>query len=162
MRRGCALIAAAIALHAVDARGQTPTQPDALARLSWMAGCWMRQSATAVVEEQWMSPRGGMMLGMSRTTRGDRVVEYEQSRLLVRGSDVVFAVLPSGQPAAEFTATVVSDTMLVVRNAAHDFPQAIVYRRRGADSLLARIEGTINGQARSVDFPYVRARCPGG
>ena len=44
-------------------------------------------------------------------------------------------------------------------NAAHDFPQRIGYRRRG-DRLDAWIEGTVDGRARRVEFPYVRVACP--
>jgi hypothetical protein len=39
---------------------------------------------------------------------------------------------------------------------AHDFPQRVIYRRRGADSLLARVEGMRGGQLRGLDYPYRR------
>lgn len=109
-----------------------------------------------------MVPRGGTMLGMSRTTRGDTLVEFEQLRIFERDGKLVYAAQPSRQALTEFTSTTVSDTLLVVENPSHDFPQRIHYRRAGADSLVARIEGTMGGQARGIDFPYVRAACPGG
>jgi hypothetical protein len=68
---------------------------------------------------------------------------------------------PFGQPPAEFIAASVSDTMVVFENPQHDFPQRVIYRKRGADSLIARIEGTMNGKSRGVDFPYAKGRCPG-
>ena len=36
-------------------------------KLSWLAGCWEQKDAQRHVEEQWMAPRGGTMLGMGRT-----------------------------------------------------------------------------------------------
>lgn len=57
-------------------------QDSTLDSLDWMAGCWERRTATRVIEEQWMAPRGSVMLGTSRTTQGDRTVEYEEMRLL--------------------------------------------------------------------------------
>jgi len=43
---------------------------------------------------------------------------------------------------------------VVFENLRHDFPQRIIYRRVSEDSLIARIEGMINGAKRSIDFPY--------
>jgi hypothetical protein len=135
----------------------TPVQ-----QLSWMAGCW-RQSNPAsgrTIDEQWMAPGGRMMLGMSRTVRGDSVIEYEHLRILERGGRAVFHAEPSGQAPADFEARTVSDSVVTFENPAHDFPQRVIYRRRGRDSLIARIEGTRNGRVRGVDFPYSRAACP--
>ena len=43
-------------------------------------------------------------------------------------------------------------------NAAHDFPQRIIYRKT-AGGLHARIEGLDKGKPRSEDFPYKRVSC---
>ena len=107
-----------------------------------------------------MRPRGGAMLGMSRTTRRDTVVEYEHLRIFDRGGKTVYAALPSGQALTEFETASIGDTLVTFENAAHDFPQRIIYRRRGADSVIARIEGMRGGQLRGVDFPYRRVACP--
>lgn len=133
-----------------------------LARLDWLSGCWQRTSGTRVVDEQWMAPRATLMLGMSRTVRDGKIIEWEQIRLAVDGDAVVFTASPSGQPTAQFRSTTVNDSVLIVENPTHDFPQLISYRRRGTDSLLARIEGSMNGTKRGVDFPYRRVACPGG
>jgi hypothetical protein len=131
-------------------------------RLTWFSGCWQEVTRSGqIVEEQWMAPRGGQMVGMGRTVRGDSVIEYEHLRILERGGKVVYHAEPSGQAPADFTAAAVSDTMVTFENPQHDFPQRVIYRKRGADTLLARIEGTANGRTRGVDFPYARARCPG-
>jgi hypothetical protein len=105
-------------------------------------------------------PRGHMMLGTSQTTRADSTIEYEQLRIFDRGGQVVYGAMPSGQPPAEFVAGSVTDTLVVVSNPTHDFPQRIIYRRRGTDSLLARIERMRGGQVRGADFPYRRVACP--
>jgi hypothetical protein len=136
----------------------TGGQERLIERAAFMQGCWEQRSGARLVEEQWLKPRAGNMLGMSRTVRGDTLVEYEFIRIYERGHTLVYAAQPSGQPAAEFTATSIADDVIIFRNPAHDFPQRISYRLRG-DSLLARIEGERNGQPRAVDFPYVRVRC---
>ena len=107
-----------------------------------------------------MAPLGGMMLGMSRTVRGDSVIEYEHLQIFERSGHAVFHAEPSGQAPADFVARTVSDSLVTFENPAHDFPQRVIYRRRGRDSLIARIEGTRNGRVRGVDFLYRRAGCP--
>ncbi len=130
--------------------------------LSWISGCWQQSGTNGrLIDEQWMTPRGETMLGMARTVRGDSLVEYEQLRIFQRAGKAVYHAMPSGQPPADFTAAAVSDTMVVFENPQHDYPQRIIYRKRGADSIVARIEGTENGRFRGIDFPRARARCPG-
>jgi hypothetical protein len=53
----------------------------------------------------------------------------------------------------------VTDSGFTVENLEHDFPQRVIYQRRGADSLVARIEGTTPSGSRSVDYPMRRVRC---
>ena len=130
-------------------------------RVAWLAGCWEMQRGTTTIQEQWMAPMGGVRLGMSRTVRRDSLAEFETVLLRARGDTLAYEAHPSGQPAAVFIATEVSDSHVVFSNPAHDFPQRVIYRRR-ADSLLARVEGTRNGQLRGFDFPYRRAECAGG
>ncbi len=127
----------------------------------WLAGCWEGPTDRAWTEEQWMEPRGGTMLGMSRTTHGDSTVGYELMRISERGERLVFTAHPSGQPAAAFTSAVISATEVVFTNPEHDFPQTIRYRRAGSDSLVARVEGFDGGHPQAIDFPMARVACPG-
>jgi hypothetical protein len=133
-----------------------------LSRLEWLAGCWECRAGTRLVEEQWMAPRGATMLGMSRTVRGDTLVEYEQLRIYERSGTLVYAARPSGQPPAEFVCSELGDSVIVFENPKHDFPQRIVYCRVGLDSLLARVEGTSRGKNRALSYPYVHIACPSG
>jgi len=156
-------IRALLAIGLLAALGAAaPRQAPMIARLEWLTGCWERRAGTHLVEEQWMAPRGGTMLGMSRTVRGDTLVEYEQVRIFERGGKLVYAAHPSGQPPAEFVSVEVGDSVVVFENPKHDFPQRILYCRVGLDSLVARVEGTSRGRKRSVEFPYVHIACPSG
>ena len=158
------LVAAAAVGVVIGATAASPgysghQSPPDVQRLAWLGGCWQQRSGTRVVEEQWMAPRGGVMLGMSRTARNDTVIEYEQLRIFQRATRVVYAAAPSGQAPAEFETSAIGDTLVVFENPAHDFPQRISYRRRGADSVVARIEGLRSGVVRGVDFGYRRVGC---
>jgi uncharacterized protein DUF6265 len=157
VRRFVNLLAVMLALYVPSvARAQgAPT----VAQIGWMAGCWEQSAGARVIEEQWMRPRAGLMLGVGRTVVGDSLREYEQVALFERGGRLVYAATPARQAPAEFESIAVSDSAVTFENPAHDFPQRVIYRRRGADSLLARVEGMRGGQVRGSDYPYGRVPC---
>jgi hypothetical protein len=130
--------------------------------LAWMAGCWEQRAGRRVVEEQWLGPRAGVLLGVGRTTRGDTLVEFEFMRIYEAGDTLVYAAAPSGQNPAEFRASTSGAGEVAFENPAHDFPQRIRYRRLGADSLVARVEGERGGARRAAQFSYRRTACPAG
>lgn len=135
---------------------------DVLAPAAWLGGCWELRAGARVTTEQWMAPHGGMMPGMSRTVVRDTVREFEFLRIQSRAGQVAYLAQPSGRPETAFAAALLSDTLLVFRNPAHDFPQQISYRKVTRDSLVARIEGPPGGTARAINFPMRRVSCPGG
>ena len=129
-------------------------------QVSWLQGCWQLESGGRVVEEQWMAPRGGVMLGMGRTVRDGTLVEYESVILREQDGRLAYEAHPSGQPSAVFTSASVTESTVIFENSMHDYPQHVGYQRDG-DSLLAWIDGTANGKSRRVDFPYRRVACAG-
>jgi hypothetical protein len=137
-------------------------EPGSVQRLAWLQGCWELVSPERTVEEQWLAPRGNSMLGMSRTVRGDSLNEYEFLVVREQGGRVLYEAHPSGQEPTVFQSRSVSETSAVFENPGHDFPQRIGYQRAGPDSLLAWIEGTVDGRVRRVQFAYRRSACPGG
>lgn len=150
------LLLAALLLAATPAAGM---QAAGIARLQWMQGCWETSAGARTVEEHWMAPRGRSMLGMSRTVAGGSLVEHEFIVLREEGDRFAYEAHPARQPAAVFLSREVGDSMLLFENLEHDFPQRIGYRRDGPDTLVAWIEGTVNGKARRVDFAYRRVVC---
>jgi len=132
---------------------------DPLAPFAWMAGCWELRTPTRVLREEWMPPLGGLMLGMSRTVVGGTAREFEFLRIELRATVPTYVAQPGGAPPTPFALVSVSDTAVVFGNPAHDFPQRVIYRPRGPDSLVARIEGSAGGATRGMDFPMTRVGC---
>lgn len=131
-------------------------------QLGWLKGCWERRTARgAFIQEQWMAPRGGMMMGMARTFVRDTLREYEFVVIREVDGKVQYEAKPSGQPAATFPQKTLTDTLVEFEDPAHDYPQRIGYRKAGADSVIAWIDGTTSQGSRRVEFPYARARCEG-
>jgi hypothetical protein len=131
------------------------TRPD-IGQLSWLAGCWSQVHPDGLIEEQWMKPLGGSMLGMSRTVAGGRTREFEFLRIMMVDGALAYIARPSGQAEAAFPLKTLEDGLVVFENPGHDFPQRVIYRRHAGGSITARIEGTIDGAARGRDFPYTR------
>ncbi len=136
--------------------------PAEIDKLNFIAGCWTltRPNGTKI-EEQWLAPAGGAMIGMSRSVRDGKLREYEFMRILpAADGKLQYVAIPSGQAEAAFPLKEIVENTVTFENPQHDFPQRILYRLVDQDTLVARIEGSIGGQARSADFPY--KRCPNG
>jgi hypothetical protein len=145
----------------VAAAVSTAPQASEIDRLAWMSGCWIQERANGQVEEHWMAPRGGIMLGMSRTLREGKLRGFEHMRIAPGPEGrLAYVAKPSGQAETAFPLREITTDSVVFEEPAHDFPQRILYRRADANTLVARIEGQINGQSRAVDYPY--KRCPSG
>ncbi|MDH3290647.1 MAG: DUF6265 family protein [Gemmatimonadota bacterium] len=138
----------------------TDSQGERLDRIGWLAGCWETQGGNTVVEEQWMRPRGGSMLGMSRTIRAGRTVGWELVRIEVRVDRLVYVAEPSGQAMAEFAEVALTDSLVSFENPYHDFPQRITYRRQSDGALAARVESVTGETPRGFDLAYHRVACP--
>ena len=110
--------------------------------------------------EQWTAPAGKTLLGVSRTVIDSRTVAYEFVRIReTEAGEIEYIVKPSGQSEATFIMVQLSASEVVFENLDHDFPQRIIYRLRAGGNLVARIEGEIKGEFRTVDFPMKRVDC---
>ena len=141
--------------------GKDSSTGNGLEQVRWLAGCWELRRGNRTGFEMWMPPAAGMMMGASRTVANGQVVEWERLQLSEKDGHLVYTSLPSGQTETSFTSTAVTDSSFTVENLQHDFPQRIIYRKLGADSLIARIEGPGSSGTRGIDFPMRRASCTG-
>jgi hypothetical protein len=155
MRRA---LAVAILL-AVDGASLVHGQPSGrLDRVAWLQGCWEFTAPDRTVQESWMSPRQGSMLGMSQTSSEGKLLAYEVIVIRVERGRLAYEAHPAGQPTATFLSTSVGRNSVLFENPKHDFPQKIGYQRNG-EALLAWVEGTVDGRLRRVEFPYHRVEC---
>ncbi len=153
--RAIALLLLALVPVVVDRPWMPAAEP-----LEWLAGCWRLSRGGSVVDEQWLRPLGGVMLGSSRTVRGGKTVEYELMVLRYTADGATYEAHPSGQAVATFTSrSAPTGAEIVFENPAHDFPQRVGYRRASADSVVAWISGPAGSSTRTIEFPYARAAC---
>ena len=128
-----------------------------ISALAWMAGSWSGNDGADEHEEHWTAPKGGAMVGMHRTVRQGRMVEFEFFRVEAQNGRLVYLSQPGGRsPATPFTLKALEPERVVFENAAHDFPQRLIYWKDG-NALRARIEGTMNGKERSMEWRWTRS-----
>jgi hypothetical protein len=133
---------------------------DGIDSLHWLAGCWAADGQEQGSIEYWMAPAGGSMFGVTRTVRGDETITYEYMRIVTESAgDIVFVASPAGQVTTTFALKYIGEDEVAFENLQHDFPQRVIYRLEQPNKLIGRIEGTINGESRSVDFPMTKIPC---
>jgi hypothetical protein len=149
------IVALATAAHA-----QAPVATPTLQDFAWLAGHWRIEQADRLVDEQWMAPVGGLMMGMARNVQGGKVREYEFTLLRQEpNGDIFYVASPSQQTQTSFKLTSLHNGAAVFENPEHDFPQKVIYARQADGSLLAAIEGPgRDGKPRRVEYPFKRVR----
>jgi hypothetical protein len=156
MRRGVLLVAVLSLLVVGTAIGEE----SGIEKLGWISGCWVSDNGKQRIEEQWMRPAGGSMIGMGRTVVDDKTHSTEFMQIREREGRIAYIVaLEMGAKPVVFRLVKSSDGEAVFENPQHDFPQRIIYRRESPDALFARIEGDEKGVTKGIDFHYKRARC---
>ncbi len=117
------------------------------ADLAFMKGAWEGGAGSMKFEERWTEEAGGLMLGVSRTIKGDRAVGFEFLRIEFRPDGVFYVAQPGGRPKTEFKLTASDEKSATFENPAHDHPKKIRYSRGEDGSLKAELDGAEGKQA---------------
>ncbi len=126
--------------------------PATVSDFGWMAGSWVSEADGRWTEESWTAPRGGLMLGVSRSGRGETVREFEFIRLQAGADGVpVYWASPGGRPPIAFRLVAHDGASATFENPVHDFPQRIRYVREG-DAMTATISALDGSNAMSWRF----------
>ncbi len=151
-------LALAVSLLTLVAHAQAPAARPTLQDFAWLAGHWRIEQADRLVDEQWMAPAGGLMIGMARNVQAGKVREYEFTLLRQEpNGDIVYVASPSKQTETTFKLTSLRNGEAVFENPEHDFPKKVIYARKADGSLLAAIEGPgRDGKTRRVEYPFKR------
>lgn len=136
-----------------------PQNKVALSELSWLSGCWQGRKGTAVIEEIWSKPSGGSMLGMGRTVKGNRTASFEFMQFREENGSLVFLPQPGGGARVSFPLKDFFGGKATFENLKHDFPQRVMYERKGKALMWASIEGMQNGKAEREEFVMHKVRC---
>ena len=150
----------------------TAAAPTPLDPLAWLRGCWGGKVTSRDFVEQWLPPRGGMMVGVSHTMISSpktpdqwQTEDYTYLRLEARPDGVYYVAIPSGKSELAFKLTSVEDdqgvTVFTFTAPSEGFPQRIIYRRMDPEFFFAQVEGTVQGRDRRVTYPMHQFDCMG-
>ena len=126
--------------------------------MAWLAGHWSNGEGADRVEELWLEPRGGSMLGMHRDLRGGKFVFFEFLRIIEDSLGVAYVAQPKGRAPTRFGLIEQGARKVVFENAAHDYPQRILYWTDEQGRLHARTEGTTAKGPRAEDWVWQKER----
>ena len=127
-----------------------------LDKLAWMSGIWIQKTDKEEVRENWLGPKGNVMVATNLTMTAGRGASFEFLRIGVKDGKIIYFAMPNGRPPTEFTLAAQSDTSVMFENPANAYPTRIIYRRDG-DALIARIEGRRQGNDASEEWRFTKA-----
>jgi hypothetical protein len=128
-----------------------------VAGLGWLQGAWAAEDGPLQMEEVWLAPKGGALLGLHRDVAGGKMVSFEFFRVAA-GADgkIVYWASPLSRPPVPFTLKEASEKKVVFENLEHDFPQRILYWLDEEGRLHARIEGPKDATEKAQEWTFRR------
>lgn len=160
-----AALAVSFAGSAARAADAAPSPPLTVAQLDWLTGTWSGEKEGDRIEETWLPPAAGAMIGAFRWLRGESVVVYELLALEPAGDSVVLLLrhYEPGLVAREGEAEALRFRLVEARDGYVLFdlgdparPTRVGYRRDDDGSLVSVLERTRDGETTVEEFVYRR------
>ncbi len=148
---------AALALSALAFAASPAASAQDLADLAWLAGSWTERKVGSNTEEHWLTPSGGLMVGMNRAVRDGAKTSFEFLRIEMREGKPAYLASPGGREATVFPMAQAGPERIVFENPAKEFPRRITYWREG-ELLFARTEGRVRGEEKTEQWRFERLR----
>lgn len=128
--------------------------------ISWILGFWEMSTPEGTVTESWIRTSDSTYSGIGKfMDSSGKVASTEEILIVLRDGKLLYIPVVSNQNSGKpiiFSESQLSDSAIVFENEAHDFPQRITYNKPAEGTMLAFIEGDINGEQQRIDFPYTK------
>ena len=140
-----------------------------VAQLAWIAGPWAGTLNDRTIEQHWMTPLGGSMVGMYRSIRENRVTLYELLAIEQAGDEVYLRIkhfAPGAGLVSQEAKEQSADHVLVKaegRTAVFEggtpaSPVQVTFNSPDADTLTITVARQRDGKPVATDFKYRRVR----
>lgn len=126
-----------------------------LEKADWFLGEWKNQSKEGNFTEKWEKLSDSTFMGVSYIISKNDTV-FHENIVLEQKNDSLFynvSIEKNKEEITTFHLTAASKDKLTFENATNYFPNKIIYQRITSDSIVATIEGKVNGKATSELFP---------
>jgi hypothetical protein len=140
------------------AQKPAPSGPS-LDGLAWLSGCWEGRQGKAIIEEVWSKPRGGSMIGFGRTVKDGKTSAFEFMQVRETNGSLTYLPQPGGGTRVSFPLKDSFGERFTFENKEHDFPQRVIYERKGPGLLLAAVEGSYKGKEEREEYQMKKVRC---
>jgi hypothetical protein len=130
-----------------------------LDELNWLLGEWEQRSKESLFVEKWLKTNDNKFSGNSYMIQNNDTVFTEQITLELSNNELQYKTNVNNQNNSEticFTLISNKNKEYIFENKLHDFPQRIVYKKNGKDSLNAYIEGKVEGVYKKEEFNMKR------
>lgn len=148
------LLLVIVVLSSCNPKEETKKFP-LLEQAEWFLGEWKNQSKDGDFTEKWEKLSDSTYMGVSYIIAKKDTVFYENV-VLEQKNDSLFYNVSMDKNKEEVTAfhlTQATKDKLTFENAKNYFPNKIIYQRIQPDSIVATIEGKVNGKPTSETFP---------
>lgn len=136
----------------------TQPPPKRIKELAWLVGTWENKSQQNNAVEIWHYKNDSTLVGIGfQLVQGDTAFQ-ENLEIRERADKIFFRTGIPQQEETDFELDSKSLDTLVFVNVSHDFPTEIRYTRINADSILAKISGTVDDEAREIFFPMSKRK----
>jgi hypothetical protein len=168
--RRFAVVASLVLCQAASSSGVQPPAPApakaAVDDLAWIAGAWGGTLNGRTIEQHWMRPAGGSMVGMYRSIRDGRATLYEILAIEARDGEV-FLRIKHFAPGAGLVsreekdqsvdyALVKAESRTAVFEGTGAAPARVTFHGPSPEALTITVEGERDGKRSATEFKYRR------
>jgi len=125
-------------------------------QLDWMTGTWAQVKESETVRESWLGPQGKLMVAVNLRHSSRRGTAFEFLRITETAAGLSYFGSPQGKAPVEFKVKEIGEKKVTFENPTHDFPQRILYWIATDGAMHARIEGSIQGKERAMEWRFER------
>ena len=125
---------------------------------NWLLGTWQQDRGEQITFESWQQESDKAFVGKGVTVKDRDTTLVEYLRLENTDSGHYYVAMVSHNPTPTLFRLISAEGKFTFENPEHDFPNRIIYRQIGEDSMVARIEGERDGQPAGIDFYFMRIK----
>lgn len=132
-----------------------------LETIGWLQGTWVSQTQRGPLYEDWLKTGDSGYAVKSFYLFQTDTVYFEKVAVTEAQNKIHYTVRVAAdtkQEPVDFVSIALDSDSMVLENKRNPFPQQIIYRKKGTDSLVAEITGLMAGRKVSEFFPMKKIR----